>query len=940
MEKADKNIDQIEIFGARTHNLDNIDLSIPRNKLVVITGLSGSGKSSLAFDTLYAEGQRRYIETFSAYARQFLGNLERPDVDKITGLSPVIAIEQKTTNKNPRSTVGTITEIYDFLRLFYARVSTAYSHITNEKMIKYSDDQIIDLILENYENKKAILLSPIVKGRKGHYKELFYGVLKKGFLNVRIDGEIKEISFGMKIDRYKTHDIEIIVDKFVVSSSIRDRLKRSIEIALKHGKGIIMILDPDTNEIKYFSRNLMCPTSGIAYQDPEPYSFSFNSSKGACPRCSGLGRVSEIDTKKIIPNNKLSIFNGGIIPIGNYKNALIFWQLEAIGKKFNFTLNTPICKISDEALDVIFNGYSKSLYLENTPLGKSSYKMSFDGIINHVESMNASNSSRSKKIVASFIEEKICPECGGARLKKESLYFLVNNKNIFDLSKMDLQELNIWFSNLELNFTERQMIIAKDIIKEIRSRLQFLTNVGLGYLSVNRPSATLSGGESQRIRLASQIGSNLVNVLYIFDEPSIGLHQRDNTKLIESLKKLRDVGNSIIVVEHDKEMIMSADYVIDIGPGAGRNGGKIVSVGTPKEIETAETLTAQYLTNKKKIEIPKKRRIGNGEYLILKKAKGNNLQSVNIKIPLGTLCCITGVSGSGKSTLINKTLAPLLYNNINRVSRPVLEYQSVEGVEFIDKVIEVNQSPIGKTPRSNPATYTDIFTEIRKLFVQLAESKIRGYKLGRFSFNVVGGRCETCKGSGLKTIEMNFLPNVYVECDDCNGKRYNRETLEVRYRGKSIYDVLEMTVNQAYDFFDNIPTIHSKIKTLKTVGLGYVKLGQQSTTLSGGESQRVKLSAELSKKDTGRTLYILDEPTTGLHFEDIKILLGVLNKLVDKGNTVLVIEHNMDVIKVSDYIIDIGPEGGNKGGKVMCSGTPEMIVKKNTHTAKYLSLEL
>ncbi len=950
-----KNEDFIEVLGARVHNLKNIDVRIPREKLVVITGLSGSGKSSLAFDTIYAEGQRRYIETFSAYARQFLGSLERPDVDKIEGLSPVIAIEQKTTSKSPRSTVGTITEIYDFLRLFYARASDAYSYNTGEKMVSYSDEQIKQLILEDFADKKVSVLAPIIRSRKGHYRELFEQIAKQGFLKVRVDGEVRDIVKGMKVDRYKTHDIEIVIDRLKVPSpseaSAKEgkesdntkRLSETINTAMYHGDDVLMVLDNDTNEARYFSRSLMCPSSGISYPNPEPNNFSFNSPKGMCPNCKGLGKLYEVNLNKLVPNPKLSIKQGALAAHGPQKNNWVFKQLELIAERFNFKLSDPFESIPQQAKDVIFFGGNEKFDVASKELGITrSYKIDFEGVASFIQNTFDANETTSLKRWAKEYMDKIpCPECNGTRLRKESLYFKVNGKNIAELANMDVVELAEWFGNLDKNLSETQLKIASEIIKEVRSRLQFLVDVGLTYLALDRSSKSLSGGEAQRIRLATQIGSQLVGVLYILDEPSIGLHQRDNERLIFSLKQLREIGNSVIVVEHDKDMIESADYVIDIGPAAGRHGGEIVSEGTPKEIEKHNTLTADYLSGKKKIEIPKKRRKGNGKTLTLKGASGNNLKNISVEFPLGKMIGVTGVSGSGKSTLINETLYPILNAHFfNGVKKP-MPYKKIEGLENIDKVIDINQSPIGRTPRSNPATYTGVFSEIRSLFAKTPEAMIRGYKPGRFSFNVAGGRCETCKGAGLRVIEMNFLPDVYVECETCQGKRFNRETLEIRYKGKSIYDVLEMTINEADVFFENIPKIHRKVKTIKDVGLGYITLGQQSTTLSGGEAQRIKLSTELSKRDTGNTFYILDEPTTGLHFEDIRVLMIVLNKLVDKGNTVLIIEHNLDVIKTVDYIIDIGPEGGKQGGKIMALGTPEEIADdKKSYTARFLKKEL
>lgn len=932
---------KIVIEGAREHNLKNIDLEIPRNKLTVITGLSGSGKSSLAFDTIYAEGQRRYIETFSAYARQFLGQLERPDVDKISGLSPVIAIEQKTTNKNPRSTVGTTTEIYDFLRLLFARASDAYSYETGEKMIKYTDEKIYDSIFETFAEKKIVILSPVVKSRKGHYKELFVSILKKGFLQAQINGEITELTAGLKLDRYKTHNIEIVIDKLIVSDKNDKRLKSAIDTAMKHGNGIIEVIDYETKEHRYFSRNLMCPTTGISYSDPAPNSFSFNSPQGACPECNGIGSLEQISYEKIIPDKTKNIHQGGILPLGEYKNILIFWQIEAIGNKYGFNLKTPINKIPENALEILLNGSEEKFKITNSPLGASAgLELSFDGITHHVMRHAAGSNKTSENFTKNYFEESECKSCKGERLKKESLWFRFAGKNISEIADLDINELYDFFINAKENLSSRQEKIAVEIIKELETRIQFLKDVGLNYLSLNRSSGSLSGGESQRIRLASQIGSKLVNVLYILDEPSIGLHQRDNMKLIESLMKLRDSGNSVIVVEHDKDMILSADYVVDIGPFAGRHGGEICAIGTPEDILNSHTLTADYLTKRKEIIIPKKRRKGNGQSIVLKKATGNNLKSLTVEFPLGVFICVTGVSGSGKSTLINNTLHPILSKYFYKSLKTPLAYEEITGLENIDKVIGVDQSPIGRTPRSNPATYTKLFDEIRKLYEKLPEAQIRGYKSGRFSFNVKGGRCESCQGAGVQVIEMNLMPDVYIHCRDCQGKRYNRETLEVRYKGKSINDVLDMTIEEAVVFFENFPRLQKQLKALESVGLGYVTLGQPATTLSGGEAQRVKLATELAKRDTGKTLYILDEPTTGLHFEDIRMLLDVLNRLVDKGNTIIVIEHNMDVIKVADYIIDIGQEGGRNGGKLICTGSPEKVIENTlSYTAEFLKKE-
>jgi len=937
---VDREDEYLEILGARVHNLKNIDVIIPRDKLVVITGLSGSGKSSLAFDTIYAEGQRRYMETFSAYARQFIGNMERPDVDKISGLSPVISIEQKSVNRNPRSTVGTITEIFDFFRLLFARAADAYSYSSGEKMVQYTEEQILQLILEQYAGKKVMVLAPLVKGRKGHYRELFEQVRQQGFLRVRVDSEVREIAFGMQLDRYKIHDVEVVIDRALVKEEDRDRLKRTIRTAMKYGKGALMILDSETEAIRHFSSKLMCPVTGLSYELPEPNTFSFNSPYGACQRCNGLGQVHEIDLKKVIPDPGKSIKKGGLAPLGEYKKNWVFSQIEAIGYKYGFTIDTPVKDIPGKAMDMILYGSNETIVVGKEYMGiTSSYNLNFEGVVNYVlqHQKNDNTSQTSKKWAEGFMNLKTCPECGGQRLKKESLHFKIGGKNIADLATMDLVSLKEWVDSANEIMSKDQLTIAREILREISTRLSFLLNVGIDYLHLNRPAKSLSGGEAQRIRLATQIGSQLTGVLYILDEPSIGLHQRDNHKLIHALKDLRDVGNSVIVVEHDEDTMLAADYVLDIGPGAGRHGGEIVAAGTPEEILNKDTITADYLNGKKNITIPDKRREGNGEKLVIKGASGNNLKNINVEFPLGKFICVTGVSGSGKSTLINDTLYPILNKYFYRAVKDPLPYKAIEGLEFIDKVIEIDQSPIGRTPRSNPATYTKVFDEIRKLFGQLPEAKIRGYKPGRFSFNVKGGRCETCKGAGVQVIEMNFLPDVHVLCNECQGKRYNRETLEVRYKGKSINDVLNMTINMAVEFFDNIPSIIQKLKTLQDVGLGYLTLGQSSTTISGGEAQRVKLAAELSKKDTGKTLYILDEPTTGLHFEDVRVLLGVLNKLIGKGNTVIVIEHNMEVIKVADHIIDLGPEGGNRGGEVVCAGTPEEIVENTkSHTAYYL----
>ena len=935
----------LEILGARENNLKNIDLSMPRNALVVITGISGSGKSSLAFDTIYAEGQRRYMESFSAYARQFIGNMERPDVDKITGLSPVISIEQKSVNKNPRSTVGTITEIYDFLRLLYARIGEAYSYNTGEKMVRYTEEQITDLIMEGFEGKRIIILAPAIRGRKGHYRELFEHIRQAGFTRVRVDGEMRELEYGMMLDRYKTHDIEIVVDRIEVHEDSLTRIKKSVQTAFRYGKGLLMVLDHDSGQLRYFSRLLMCPTTGLSYEDPEPNTFSFNSPYGACPKCNGLGEIAVVDKEKLIPNPNLSLRKGGLAPTGEYKaGSWIFKQLEAIGLKYGFTLDTPMKDFTDEALDVILYGTNETFDVKRETLGiTSTIKVNFEGIVNFIEEQNNEEASAAiARWAGSFMNHVTCPVCGGSRLKKESQWFRIDGKNIAEVANMDTISLGKWIDELPSHLNERQNDIAKEILREIHKRVHFLLDIGIDYLNMNRPAASLSGGEAQRIRLATQIGSQLTGVLYILDEPSIGLHQRDNQKLIESLKELRDIGNSVIVVEHDKETMLNADYLVDIGPGAGRHGGEVVFAGTPAEVKKGHSITCEYLNGLRQIEVPTtRRRPLEGNILTIKGAKGHNLKNVDLQLPLGIMVCVTGVSGSGKSTLINETLSPILSQKFYRSVKEPLPYDSIEGLENIDKIIQIDQAPIGRTPRSNPATYTKVFDDIRKLFGELPESKIRNYKAGRFSFNVKGGRCEACKGAGVRVIEMNFLPDVTVLCEECQGKRYNRETLEVRYKGKSINDVLNMTINEAVEFFENIPSIIQKIKTLKDVGLGYLTLGQASTTISGGEAQRVKLAAELAKRDTGKTLYVLDEPTTGLHFEDIKVLMNVLNKLVDKGNTVLIIEHNLDVIKMADYIIDMGPEGGDRGGRIVCQGTPEEVVQcKESYTGKYLKEEL
>jgi len=936
--------EKIEVFGARVHNLKNVDITIPRNSLTVFTGLSGSGKSSLAFDTIFAEGQRRYIETFSAYARNFLGNMERPDVDKITGLSPVISIEQKTTNKNPRSTVGTTTEIYDYLRLLFARAGEAYSYMSGEKMVKYTEEKVVDMIMSDYQDRKIYILSPLVRNRKGHYRELFEQMRRKGYLYIRVDGEIQELTRGMKVDRYKNHNIEVVIDKMKLggtkNNTLRERLAKTVSTAMKQGEGLIMILDNERDEAKYFSKRLMDPVTGIAYKDPAPNIFSFNSPEGACPQCKGLGVIDEIDLKKVIPDDKQDIYSGAIVPLGKYKNQMIFWQIDALLKRHNCDLKTPVKDIPKEAMDEVLYGSLEKLKIAKELVHTTSdYFVSFDGIIKYLRTvMENDDSSAGKKWADQFIAEAQCPECHGHRLNREALSYKIWDKNIADLAEMDITELKDWVDHVEEHMSEKQRTIAVEIIKEIRKRINFLLDVGLDYLALNRQSATLSGGESQRIRLATQIGSQLVNVLYILDEPSIGLHQRDNERLINSLKELRDMGNTVIVVEHDEDMMRAADWIVDIGPKAGRKGGEVVFQGKPADMLKTHTLTAQYLNGERAIELPKERREGNGKTIQLTGCKGNNLKDVNVTFPLGELIVVTGVSGSGKSTLINETLQPILSQHFYRSLKRPMPYGKIEGIDNIDKVVNVDQSPIGRTPRSNPATYTGVFSDIRQLFVNLPEAKIRGYKPGRFSFNVKGGRCETCGGNGYKTIEMNFLPDVMVPCEVCHGKRYNRETLEVRFKGKSIADVLDMTVNMAVEFFENVPQILPKIKALQDVGLGYIKLGQSSTTLSGGESQRVKLATELAKRDTGKTLYILDEPTTGLHFEDIRILMDVLQKLVDRGNTVIIIEHNLDVIKLADYIIDMGPEGGRGGGRMLSCGTPEVVAKnKESYTSRFLA---
>lgn len=934
---------QLEIWGARVHNLKNVNVTIPRYSLTVITGLSGSGKSSLAFDTIFAEGQRRYIETFSAYARNFLGNMERPDVDLIKGLSPVISIEQKTTNKNPRSTVGTTTEIYDYMRLLFARAGEAYSYLSGQKMVKYTEEQVLELILKQYSGKKIFILAPLVHSRKGHYRELFETIRKKGFLYVRIDGIIKEVMPGMKLDRYKTHDIEVVVDKLVVNNKDVSRLQQSVSVAMQQGDGLLMIENADSHMIRHFSKRLMCPVSGISYREPAPHNFSFNSPQGACPTCKGLGYVNVIDIDKVIPDKNLSIHDGAIVPLGKYRNTMVFWQIEALLEKYGATLKTPVKELPDEVLDAILHGSEERIKIKASLLhSNSDYFVTFDGIVKYIQTLQENDpSEKVQKWADQFDKTTVCPDCHGARLNIEARHFFINGKSISDLSSMDISELYTWIEDLPAHLSDRQKKIASEILKEIKTRLKFLLDVGLDYLSLNRASATLSGGESQRIRLATQIGSQLVNVLYILDEPSIGLHQRDNMKLIKSLKELRDLGNTVIVVEHDKDIMLNADYIVDMGPKAGRLGGEVVFQGTPEEMLRTQTLTSQYLNGTQTIKVPDVRREGNGHKLTLKGCTGNNLKNVTVSFPLGTLICVTGVSGSGKSTLINETLQPLLSHHFYNSLKEPLPCKGVEGLENVDKIVNVDQSPIGRTPRSNPATYTGVFSDIRALFCALPEAKIRGYKPGRFSFNVKGGRCEACGGNGYKVIEMNFLPEVYVPCEVCHGKRYNRETLEVRYKGKSIADVLDMTINESVEFFENVPSILTKIKVLQDVGLGYIKLGQSSTTLSGGESQRVKLATELSKKDTGRTIYLLDEPTTGLHFEDIRVLMNVLERLVNKGNTVIVIEHNLDVIKMADYIIDMGPEGGRGGGTVLACGTPEVVAQcKKGYTAPFLKKEL
>ena len=942
MKLKGKEVESVSVWGARVHNLKNVDVEIPHGKLTVITGLSGSGKSSLAFDTIFAEGQRRYLETFSAYARNMLGVLERPDVDKITGLCPVISIEQKTVNKNPRSTIGTTTEVYDYLRLLYARIGEAFSYVSGEKMVKYGVDKILSLILNKYAGKKIYVLAPLVQNRKGHYKELFENIRKKGYLNVRVDGELREVTFGMKLDRYKNHTIEIVVDRLKVNQKDEDRLRKTVETAFKQGDGQLMILDVENGELGHYSKMLMDPVTGLSYAEPAPHNFSFNSPQGACPKCKGLGYVNIIDREKVMPNNELSIRDGGIAPLGKYKNSLIFWQIQAICEKYDVTLDTPLKDVPDEAIDEIMGGTDERLNIKTETLSTQNYFLTYDGLLKYIEMQQSDDASAvAQKWAGQFYSRCQCPECHGDRLNKEALHFRVNGKNIAELAKMDVSDLAEWVADLKNHLTKQQWKIAEEIVKEISSRLKFMLNVGLEYLSLNRATATLSGGESQRIRLATQIGSQLVNVLYILDEPSIGLHQRDNQRLISSLKALRDSGNTVIVVEHDKDMMLESDYLVDIGPKAGRRGGNIVFSGTPSEMLKTDTLTAGYLNGTLRIPVPEKRREGNGKWLELKGCCGNNLKNVDVKFPLGTLICVTGVSGSGKSSLINGTLQPILSQKFYRSLTNPLKYENVAGLESVDKVVTVDQSPLGRSPRSNPATYTGVFADIRKLFVELPESKIRAYKPGRFSFNVSGGRCEVCKGNGYKSIEMNFLPDVLVPCEACSGKRYNRETLEVRFKGKSIADVLDMTINQAVEFFSAVPTILSKIKVLQDVGLGYVKLGQPSSTLSGGESQRVKLATELAKKDTGKTIYILDEPTTGLHFADVSVLLGVIDKLVDKGNTVIVIEHNLDVIKCADYIIDMGPDGGRNGGRLVDSGTPEEIAKRGRGvTAAFVEKEL